>query len=106
MAAAPSPVSPAFGNTIVSTYPDGRKAELWLAADGAYTGQGRSHDPSSGHWSVKGEKLCLRQSRPIPVPFNYCFPIPASGFDKPWSGKAPTGEPTRITLVRGHLATG
>ena len=27
---APSPVQPAFGNTIVSTYPDGRKAKLWL----------------------------------------------------------------------------
>ena len=106
MAAAPSPVSPAFGNTIVSTYPDGRKAELWLAAGGAYTGQGRSHDPSSGHWKVKDDKLCLRQSRPIPIPFSYCFPLPSDGFDRAWPGKAPTGEVTWISLKRGRLGGG
>ncbi|MEO8925990.1 MAG: hypothetical protein ABI306_02395 [Caulobacteraceae bacterium] len=102
MAANSSPVSAAFGNTIVSTYPDGRTGELWLRPDGAYAGQGRKHDPSSGRWSVKGDKLCLRQSRPIPVPFNYCFPLPAGGFDTPWSGKAVTGEVTSIKLVHGH----
>ena len=26
----------AFGSTIVSTYPDGRQAELWLKRDGTY----------------------------------------------------------------------
>ena len=106
VAAAPSPVSPAFGNTIVSTYPDGRTAHLWLQADGGYTGQGRRHDPSSGHWTVKGGKLCLRQSRPFPAPFSYCTPLPAGGFETAWSGKAFTGEAISISLARGHLAGG
>jgi len=100
---AASPVSAAFGNTILSTYPDGRTAEIWLSPDGSYMGEGRSHDPSSGHWSVKGGKLCFRQSRPIPVPFSDCFPLPSGGLNSAWSGKAPTGEATRIQLKPGHV---
>jgi hypothetical protein len=33
------PVDEAFGDTIVSTYPDGRTAELRLAQDGGHVGQ-------------------------------------------------------------------
>lgn len=99
-------VSEAFGNTIRSTYPDGRTAELWLSPDGSYTAEGRRHDPSSGHWKVKGAKLCLKQSHPIPAPFNYCVPVPASGLSAAWSGKAYTGEPIQIQLVKGQVRVG
>jgi hypothetical protein len=99
-----SVVEQAFGNTIVSTYPDGRKGELWLAAGGAYTAEGRRHDPSSGHWSVKGSKLCLKQSRPIPAPFSYCTPLPSGGMGASWSAKAVTGEQIRVKLVKGHAS--
>ncbi|MHB8528547.1 MAG: hypothetical protein ACYC8V_03435 [Caulobacteraceae bacterium] len=102
-ASATSQVNEALGSTIVSTYPDGRTAELWLASDGSYTAEGRRHDPSSGHWKVNGEKLCLRQSRPFPVWFNYCVPIPRSGMGTSWTGKAYTGEAIRIRLVKGHV---
>jgi hypothetical protein len=47
-AAAPDPLQRAFGNTIVSTYPDGRTAELWLEPSGDYRAMGRKRDPSSG----------------------------------------------------------
>ena len=103
LAAAGYSVAPAFGNTIVSTYPDGRTAELWLNAQGSYSGEGRRHDRSSGHWRVNGAKLCLKQSRPIPVPFSYCTPLPMS-YQRGWSGKAPTGEAITIRLVQGHAA--
>jgi hypothetical protein len=99
--AAPSPVQPAFGNTIVSTYPDGRKAELWLKPDGAYTIKGRRGDRSGGHWSVRGAKLCLRQSHPFPVPFNFCSPIPTRLTGGSWTGKAFTGETVQLQLVHG-----
>jgi hypothetical protein len=91
----------AFGSTIVSTYPDGRQGELWLQRDGTYTGSGRRQDRSSGRWQVKGDKLCLKQQKPIPAPFSYCTPLPAEGIEKPWGAKAWTGEAITIKLVKG-----
>mgnify|MGYP001551547243 CR=1 FL=1 len=91
-----------MGGTIVSTYPDGRTAELYLQRDGSYQARGRRGDPSSGHWKVKDDQLCLSQSRPLPVPFSYCTPIPSTGLHASWSAKAVTGEPIRVRLVKGH----
>ena len=90
----------AFGSTIVSTYPDGRQAELWLQKDGAYTAEGRRHDTSSGRWQIKGDKLCLKQQKPFPAPFSFCTPAP-SDLDKPWTAKAYTGEQISVRLVKG-----
>ena len=95
-------VDKAFGNTIVSTYPDGRTAELWLQPDGAYTAEGRKHDASRGHWRGKGNRLCRSQVQPMPSPFNYCTAIPAAGMDKAWPAKAVTGERITVRLVHGH----
>ena len=97
----------AFGSTIVSTYPDGRQAELWLKRDGTYEAEGRRHDRTSGTWSIKndkdGMKLCLKQRKPFAPPpfFSYCPEVPEGGLDKPWAGKAFTGEKISIRLVRG-----
>jgi hypothetical protein len=95
----------AFGSTIVSTYPDGRQAELWLQRDGSYTAEGRRHDRSSGTWQIKTDKaatkLCLKQRRPFAAPFSFCTPVPEGGLDRPWTGKAYTGEQTSIRLMKG-----
>jgi hypothetical protein len=101
-AASAAEVSRAFGNTILSTYPDGRTAELWLRPDGSYSAEGRRGDASRGRWSLKGAKLCLKQSKPFSAPFSYCTPIPASGMGRPWSAKAVTGEQISVRLVSGH----
>ena len=103
LAAEPSALQETFGNTIVSTYPDGRKAELWLHPDGGYDAEGRKHDRSSGHWKIKGDKLCLKQSRPLSFPFTYCTPLMQGGVGTSWTGKAVTGESIRIQLVRGKV---
>jgi hypothetical protein len=97
----------AFGSTIVSTYPDGRQAELWLKRDGTYEAEGRRHDRTSGTWSIKndrdGMKLCLKQRKPFAPPpfFSYCPEVPEGGLERPWAGKAFTGEKISIRLVRG-----
>lgn len=91
----------AFGNTIVSTYPDGRQAQLWLHPDGSYTAEGRRLDRSSGRWKIKGQKVCLKQSKPHAYPFSYCAALPPGGVGASWSGKAVTGEAIRIKLVKG-----
>lgn len=101
-AADTSGVKAAFGNTIVSTYPDGRTARLWINADGTYRGEGRRKKPSSGTWSVKGEKICLKQKKPYPAPITYCTKVRSGGVGTSWAGKAVTGEKIRITLVAGR----
>jgi hypothetical protein len=97
----------AFGSTIVSTYPDGRQAELWLKRDGTYTAEGRRRvDRSNGTWQIKDDKLCMKQHAPIPAPFAYCTPVPEGGIDRPWTGKAYTGEQITIKLVKGVFDPG
>lgn len=88
----------AFGATIVSTYPDGREARLWLQRDGDYQMESRRHDHSDGHWHIKDDKLCLKQSHPFPAPFAFCTPAPAT-LDKPWTAKAMSGETITLRLI-------
>lgn len=102
LAAADTPpiIQKAFGNTIVSTYPDNRKAELWLQPSGAYTAMGRRGDRSSGRWTIDGDKLCLKQQHPFAPPFfRYCTPIPTRDH---WTTKAVTGETIQVRLVKGR----
>jgi len=99
-------VEAAFGNTIVSTYADGRTGELWLSADGSYTAEGRRHDPSRGHWRVKGQRLCLKQVKPVPTPFNFCTPIPKAGMGQAWAAKAASGDAITVKVVKGHFDPG
>ena len=107
-AAAPAAANPiqglqaAFSNTIISTYPDGRTAKLWLNPDGTYRGVGRRGKPSSGNWTIKGEQICLKQHRPFPAPFSYCTPLVDGEVGARWTGKAVTGEPIRLQLVAGR----
>lgn len=96
-----SDLQAAFGNTIVSTYPDGRIAKLWLKPDGAYDAQGRRGAMSSGRWTIKGDKLCMKQGRPIALPFSFCSPIVHVGAGESWSARAVTGEPIRVTVIKG-----
>ena len=43
-ASPPPELQKAFEGTIVSVYPDGRVAHVWLRPDGTYTQEGRRHD--------------------------------------------------------------
>ena len=96
-----SPVEAAFGNTIVSTYPDRRTGLLWLHRDGTYDAKGRRRTSSSGKWEMDGPQVCLRQSRPIPVPFRYCTLIPENAIGARWEAEAVTGETVQVTVTPG-----
>lgn len=96
-------VSAAFGNTVKALYPDGRYQWLWFNADGTWEAFGRRGKWSSGKWSQKdASHVCLKQSKPIPIPFNYCTDFPAgSSVGAVWSSKSLEGEPIRVTVVKG-----
>lgn len=95
-------LEPAFSNTIVSTYPDGRQARLWLDPGGGYHALGRRGEPTRGTWRIKGEKLCLRQSQPFSVPFSYCTPVTGGEVGDVWIRRAVTGELLHVRLERGR----
>jgi hypothetical protein len=103
-APAPEPrgVAAAFGNTIKAVYEDGKFQRIWIRADGTWEAIGRRGKWSSGKWSQKGEKVCLRQTKPFPAPFSYCtrFP-PDGGLGAVWASKDMTGQPIQLTLVKG-----
>jgi hypothetical protein len=101
-ALANTPIDGAFGNTIISTYPDGRTARLWLHPDGSYDARGRRGDPSGGRWSLKGAKVCLRQVRPFAAPFSFCTGIGEAHVGAAWKGKAVSGEAITIRLIKGQ----
>ena len=95
-------VKAAFGNTVLATYPDGRHQRIWLREDGSYDAIGRRGTPSAGKWTVKGEKVCLKQSRPFRAPFSYCTPFPqGSDIGVTWSSKDVSGTPITLKLVKG-----
>ena len=94
----PAELGKAFGATVVSTYPDGRTALLWLKRDGTYDAKGRRRTPSSGTWIVKSGKVCLKQLKPMRAPFSYCTPLPSGDT---WKAKAVTGEPITVKIVAG-----
>ena len=95
-------VAAAFGNTVKAQYPDGRYQRIWFHADGAWEAVGRRGNWSSGKWSQKGAKVCLKQSKPFPAPFKYCTDFPsAGGLGAVWTSRDMSGEPIRLTVVRG-----
>ena len=97
-----SGLEPAFDNTLVSTNPDGRTAKAWLNRDGTYRGQSRRGIAMAGKWSVKGEMVCFKQSRPFPAPVSWCTPMQRGGVGTAWTAKAVTGEPIKVQLVKGR----
>lgn len=106
-AASPSAASPsadvrtAFGNTIMTIDPDGRSRKIWLKPDGTWTGLSRRGLDLAGKWRVKGEKVCLSQSKPF-LPGSMCERFPTN----PKVGveiRDPTGKTVQVKLVRGHV---
>lgn len=97
-----SRLAPALGNTIVSTHPDGRKARLSLDVRGTYEAESRAGRRSGGTWKLRGEKLCLSQNRPLPIPIPYCKAIPAEQVGKPWRDTAVNGDSVTNEIVRGR----
>lgn len=92
-------ISAAFKGTIISTYDDGRQGKLWLSEDGRYKAEGRRHDPSSGHWKLKGAKICLHQSSPPTFPISYCTAVPTGKAGSSWAAKSVMGDPIQVKLI-------
>jgi hypothetical protein len=99
-AATLSGVAATFGNTIISTYPDGRTQKVWLQPDGVWTGLNRRGVPLVGRWTLKGDKVCLKQSKPPTLPLSFCQALP-SDMSREMDSHDLLGTPIRLHVVRG-----
>ena len=88
----PAALQKAFTHTIVSTYPDGRIAKLWMDPSGTFTSMGRRHDRHAGRWTLKGDKVCFRRGLG-----SFCTPVPT---EKAFTTKAVTGETIQVRLAQ------
>lgn len=98
-----SRIAPAFGNTVISTFPDGRHQKIWLHADGTWDGIGRNGYALSGKWRLKDDdQVCLKQSRPPTLPVSMCVNFPAYGqIGSVWESHDFVGHPIQLTLQKG-----
>jgi hypothetical protein len=100
-------VKPAFGNTVLSVYPDGRSQKIWMHPDGTWDGQSRRGTPLAGKWSVKADKVCLKQSQPPTLPVAYCAKFPDNTYvGVSWPGKDMSGTPIQLKVVKGIVKAG
>lgn len=99
-AAAPSAkVSAAFGNTVLTIDPDGRSRKIWLQPDGTWTGLSRRGLHLAGKWTVKGDKVCLSQSKPR-LPGSMCETFPT---EFGVAAQARSGKGVQLKLVKGRV---
>jgi hypothetical protein len=98
-------VSAAFGNTVMSIYPDGRSQKLWLHPDGTWTGKSRRGNDLAGHWNMKGDKVCLRQSKPPTLPVSFCQTFPKDPAVE-LTSKDLTGQTIHLKIVKGIKTAG
>ncbi|HEX3311384.1 MAG TPA: hypothetical protein VHS32_34495 [Streptosporangiaceae bacterium] len=95
-------VKPAFGNTVLSIYPDGRSQKIWMHPDGSWDGQSRRGTPLAGRWSVKDGKVCMKQSKPPTLPLAYCTAFPENTYvGVTWASKDMAGAPIQLKVVKG-----
>lgn len=96
-------ITAAFGNTVTSTYPDGRTQQIWLMPGGSWTGVARNHHRLAGRWTLRGDKVCLRQKKPPTLPFSYCTAFPAKArVGDSWHSRDFVGTPIVLKLVAGQ----
>ncbi len=96
-------ITPAFGNTVVVTYPDGHTNRIWFLADGKWDGQSRHGYARSGRWSLRRNGgICLKQAQPPTLPISFCtnFPSPLR-LGLRWDSKDVLGRAVTMSLLKG-----
>ena len=95
-------MSAAFGNTIVSTYPDGGWVKHWFDPDNTYAAQFSDGRRLSARWRVQGRNVCLHNIRPSMLVPRFCSPMVQARVGQTWTSRDPLGRSVRNTLVAGR----
>ena len=94
-----------FGNTVMSMYPDGRSQKVWLHPDGTWDGKSRKGTSLSGKWALKGDRVCLRQSKPPTLPISFCQQMPRDP-DVTLTSHDLLGQTIHLKIVKGITESG
>ena len=93
----------AFGNTLVSQYPDGGWVRHWFNPDGSYTARFSSGRTISARWRVEGDRVCLNNISPaIMMISRFCSPMIEAGVGERWESRDPLGRRVTNVLQRGR----
>lgn len=90
--------SGAYGNTIMSTYTDGRTAKVYVDADHSYTIALPDGTKLKGTWADADGKSCFTLTDPKPAPDAkpVCFPLKDYKLGDSLNGEDATGKFTGV----------
>lgn len=93
----------AFGNTIVSRYPDGGTVRHYFDADGSYSARFSDGRSLTGRWAIEGGQVCLNNIRPrIMLISRFCTEMRVAEVGDSWQSRDPLGRRVSNQLVAGR----
>lgn len=95
-------INAAFGNTVLSRYPDGGWVKHWFNPDGTYAAQFSDGRRLSARWAVRGEKLCLTNIRPNMLIPRFCTEMIDADVGETWQSRDPLGRRVSNVLIAGR----
>ena len=95
-------MSRAFGNTIISHYPNGQWVKHYFEPGGRYSSQFSDGRRLEARWSVEHDKLCLSGFRPRQFLPRFCSPMVEADVGDSWRARDPLGRTIRNELVAGR----
>ena len=95
-------INTAFGNTVVSRYPDGGWVKHWFNPDGSYAAQWSDGRRLTAEWRVEGERICLRNIRPNMLIPRYCTAMIEADVGDTWHSRDPLGRRVQNVLIAGR----
>ncbi|MES2833749.1 MAG: hypothetical protein V4707_03455 [Pseudomonadota bacterium] len=95
-------INTAFGNTVLSRYPDGGWVKHWFSPDGTYTAQFSDGRRLTANWRVEGERICLNNIRPNMLIPRYCTAMIEAEVGDTWHSRDPLGRRVQNVLLAGR----
>ncbi|NJC42224.1 hypothetical protein GGQ87_002519 [Brevundimonas alba] len=95
-------INSAFGNTVLSRYPDGGWVKHFFDPDGSYAAQFSDGRRLSARWRVEGERICLRNIRPNMLIPRFCTAMIDADVGETWQSRDPLGRRVQNVLVAGR----
>lgn len=92
----------AFGNTVLSRYPDGGWVKHWFNPDGSYAAQFSDGRRLTARWRIDGDRICLTNIRPNMFIPRFCTDMIDAEVGETWHSRDPLGRRVQNVLIAGR----